>query len=441
MANTVQRIIVEKLHDNYDYDISFDRGGVTMITGPNGYGKTTVLNIIKNAIELKFWYFYELIFKSITIFFNTNSDKSVYLSIEKSVVIEKMNLFEEPSKSISISIKYVVGKKVMGKIILDTDRLLRLMSRRSRRYLEDSLGDRIPSYLIHRLQMKEYNLNTMNEMDYLVSEKMSAFASFVRNTNCLFIKEQRILSNQNNDEDNDDTDEKKQYTITELANQIKERYAKQKSLYSDKSQKIDSSFIKRLSKDENRKEYKKDEYTQRVRELEFTITKYNRYNLISNYKFQGKYDAKLSSVYSLYLDDAFEKLGVYEPFYKQLSLFDSFVNGKGLSNKKMILNEIDGISFVSDNGLSVPLHKLSSGEQNLVILYYRLVFETEPGTLMLIDEPENSLHVEWQSHMLDDYLTMDHQLECQMLIATHSPTFIDDHWDISFDLASNMYMG
>ena len=105
----------------------------------------------------------------------------------------------------------------------------------------------------------------------------------------------------------------------------------------------------------------------------------------------------------------------------------------------MILNEKEGISFVSDSGRSVPLHKLSSGEQNLVILYYRLVFETEPNTLLLIDEPENSLHVEWLEKMLRDYLVMESDLKCQMIIATHSPIFIGDNWEIAYDLCGGSY--
>ena len=67
MANIVKRVVIEKLYDNYDYDITFDKNGVTLITGPNGYGKTTLLNIIKNALGLNFRYFNELLFSSIVV--------------------------------------------------------------------------------------------------------------------------------------------------------------------------------------------------------------------------------------------------------------------------------------------------------------------------------------------------------------------------------------
>ena len=68
MENVVKHIVINKLYDIYDYDIPFDRGGVALITGPNGFGKTTLLEIIKNALSVNFWYFYDLLFQSIDIY-------------------------------------------------------------------------------------------------------------------------------------------------------------------------------------------------------------------------------------------------------------------------------------------------------------------------------------------------------------------------------------
>ena len=61
----------------------------------------------------------------------------------------------------------------------------------------------------------------------------------------------------------------------------------------------------------------------------------------------------------------------------------------------------------------------------------------QPNSLLLIDEPEKSLHVEWLEKMLDDYKLMAQKLSCQMLIATHSPVFINGEWDLTTDLYLN----
>ena len=219
--------------------------------------------------------------------------------------------------------------------------------------------------------------------EYEIRQNFRNYKMFVNDKNCLFIKEQRIFSTKKGDDEGED-----KYTITQLALDLKRKYADQKSHYTDEGQKIDSSFIQRLlSKQQT--VYNEEEYLNRVNQLNKYVDAYKQFGLISNLGFIGEYNEDFKTALTLYIEDMFKKIAVYDAFYRQLSLFNSFVNGKGLSNKRMVLNEKDGISFVSDSGRNVPLHKLSSGEQNLVILYYRLVFETEPNTLLLIDDPEN----------------------------------------------------
>ena len=66
--------------------------------------------------------------------------------------------------------------------------------------------------------------------------------------------------------------------------------------------------------------------------------------------------------------------------------------------KQVVVNATDGISVEStETGLDIPLEKLSSGEQHLLVLYYDMIFRFAKGTLILVDEPEISLHVSWQA--------------------------------------------
>ena len=64
------------------------------------------------------------------------------------------------------------------------------------------------------------------------------------------------------------------------------------------------------------------------------------------------------------------------------------------------------------------------GEQQMLVLAYQLLFETTPGTLLLIDEPEISLHVAWQNRFVEDITEMGRGRDIQFLLATHSPTLI-----------------
>ena len=69
MANKtgIQRLIVEGLHEQFDVDLNF-KPGLNIIYGKNGRGKTTVLHILVNALELDFRRFEHLNFSKISIF-------------------------------------------------------------------------------------------------------------------------------------------------------------------------------------------------------------------------------------------------------------------------------------------------------------------------------------------------------------------------------------
>lgn len=78
----------------------------------------------------------------------------------------------------------------------------------------------------------------------------------------------------------------------------------------------------------------------------------------------------------------------------------------------------------------VEMLELSSGELNLLSGFLGLAAFLEDGCLILIDEPENSLHPEWQlryTEMLDAVLKR-HQ-GCHYIIATHSPLVVSGSSD------------
>mgnify|MGYP002186085282 FL=1 len=67
-------------------------------------------------------------------------------------------------------------------------------------------------------------------------------------------------------------------------------------------------------------------------------------------------------------------------------------------------------------------------------MFYELIFESEKNTHLLIDEPEISLHIEWQLNFLNDLLKIVDKKQFKVTVATHSPQIISNHWDIQVDL-------
>lgn len=120
-----------------------------------------------------------------------------------------------------------------------------------------------------------------------------------------------------------------------------------------------------------------------------------------------------------------------ETLMDKSELIDLFVDilNERLLFKSLEFDESDDIHLVSDSGSEVPFEALSSGEQHLFVLYFQLLFEIEPDTLVMIDEPELSMNVVWQRNFLKDLQRIIELRKFDVLIATHSPQIIHDKWD------------
>lgn len=93
------------------------------------------------------------------------------------------------------------------------------------------------------------------------------------------------------------------------------------------------------------------------------------------------------------------------------------------------------VSPHNDNPKKVlSLSQLSSGEKQEIVLFYELIFDTRKELLLLIDEPEISLHITWQKQFLGDLLEVSKLIALHAIVATHSPQIVSSHLDIQIDL-------
>lgn len=148
----------------------------------------------------------------------------------------------------------------------------------------------------------------------------------------------------------------------------------------------------------------------------------------------------LINLLKLYIDDSHKKLEPYDKLSKRIILFLGIVNRR-FKHKKLEINKEDGFVFKStvlkdekDNFLTIPLSKLSSGEQHELILFYKLIFNTKSGDTILIDEPELSLHISWQNKFISDLKDVTSINDLTFIIATHSPDIIDINWELRVEL-------
>jgi predicted ATPase len=105
--------------------------------------------------------------------------------------------------------------------------------------------------------------------------------------------------------------------------------------------------------------------------------------------------------------------------------FQDLVDELFAPTAKTIIRDSNEIMF-SQYGEIIAPYMLSSGEkQILVILLTALVQENRPG-VMLMDEPEISLHIEWQQRLITLIRTLNPNT--QIILCTHSPAIIMDGW-------------
>lgn len=95
---------------------------------------------------------------------------------------------------------------------------------------------------------------------------------------------------------------------------------------------------------------------------------------------------------------------------------------------------VDRVELCRNNGRTIDLKHSSSGELSIVTAFLALASFIKPGSLVLLDEPEISLHPEWQSAYVNLLLnTFKGFRGCHYAIATHSPLILSD-----MDMASSL---
>jgi len=134
----------------------------------------------------------------------------------------------------------------------------------------------------------------------------------------------------------------------------------------------------------------------------------------------------------IYIEDSRKKLSTFDEVYKRVSLFKHLVNKK-LWRKSVSVSRDTGISIFSEKE-RLDITQLSSGEKHEFVMLFRLIFETPENSIVLIDEPEISLHVVWQLEFMSDLREIQSISPFQAIIATHSPQVSQGWDDITFDL-------
>ena len=429
----IESIKIIKLFEIFDYDIVYPKNeNVLIITGPNGFGKTQVLNIIFNLFSRKFTFFHNLVFEAITIVLNNNR------TIE---IVKEIKNKETKKEKIVVTFLFKEGKKNVEEYIYDRKISINL-SRNISRYLpfsrisNDSWINNTNDQIFSLEEILEKYSDQLPSVADSYQKLKTPFANKILNAiNVHLIREQRLFTKVSNKEARF-RDSVNQNIMTETIQTYSDEL---KGLILEKSQdsytilqSLDSSYPNRLISEKNK--ISKDEYNKR-----FTALTDKQEKLTNNGLYESKqevldFSEDDSKALLVYLNDLEKKLEVFDDLLEKLELFTNILNERRFTFKSIYISKEKGFYFKTVNDKDLKLNQLSSGEQHEVVLLYELIFKTKPNILVLIDEPEISLHITWQKEFLDDLLKIIQIQKFQVLVATHSPSIINDRWDLVYNL-------
>jgi len=435
---------IEGLFNIFTHNIILNqKERITIITAPNGYGKTIALKTIYSLFNKKFTFFNKLIFNSITYIFDNKQSIEIHKKNKENeqkieFVLKENNKqidsFEYPSKKIMNNLKRTMPAHAIEEF---TPPFIRRIG--ASEWLNE-LTNEVLSIEDVLYQFNEYIPEHITEkFNVDISPKFSEIFEAIE---VYFIQEQRLVLR----EPISDHRIRREIVITDTIEKYSQELSKlikQKiSEYAQITQSLDSSFPKRLFQ-QNSTSVQATDLKDKLNALQDKRQKISKYGLLkvdddTSMLSDENIDDSETKVLSLYLADNEEKLSVFDSLVNKIELFTQILNERRFNFKSIEIDKEKGFIFKTSNDSSLKLTDLSSGEQHEVVLLYELLFKAKENSLVLIDEPEISLHVVWQKAFLDDIQEIINIQKIDVVIATHSPQIINDRWELTVNLEASV---
>ena len=442
-------------HYNHDFELS-QRDRVTILHGPNGVGKTAVLRLLYALFSGQLLRLLSVRFDTFTVAFEGNAcvtiersqgagsaeAERVWINVVDALGLQSRREARFENKITSV-LQHVISRRAPWLTRLDDET-----------WFDHRTDEKISvNELLLRLETGDTELRldhtAVEELRPLVAVR-ALLQEVANRVDVHIIETQRLLTKGKKSDRNryrtiDEGDEEVRTTVNECADVIKQRIGASVSNYASESQRRDQTFPMRLlalpsTTHVDRKGLKRRLDTigkkrKQLADVGLLIDKSESYaESFERLDLESADDAQLR-VIELYAGDTTGKLQTLDEVLQIASIFVDQVNSR-FRHKRMMLDRQRGLIAVSDRGEAIKLDALSSGEQHQLVLFFDLLFRVNPGSLVLIDEPELSLHVLWQKTLLNSLIEIAATNGLDILIATHSPYIVADRMDLMRDLNS-----
>ena len=417
-------IYIKKLFGLYDYklDLFYDsEDKLTIVTGPNGYGKTTILTIINKLNPRELFYFYLLKFERIEVGMMDGSCINIY---QKYIEKEKKQKETGNGSDIKLDSEKEVRfewmdseKNVVSFFVYNTQNIDKAQRRSLYQlyFSNKSENDYDKNELLNNRQFNENIAHSLGQGTFLMQ---------LEGIKSDFIKANRIY--------NEINEKAKDLPIQRIKKNLKDILTSANKEFLEQSQRIEKRFINDILSCDN-SIIEENKYNEMAKVVTDKCNDLIKFRLTDKIEIPSYVENKSYLLYS-YIKSLNEKFDKFGNLPDKLNLFEKLISSKKFANKKISFSPQHGFLIVSDTGEFLDESLLSSGEQNEIILLYKLIFEISDNSTLLIDEPENSLHVAWQSVFLDDIKEIARIKRLQVIISTHSITIVSSGEENVIDL-------
>ena len=417
----ISNITIDNFWENYHVDMKFDEE-VNILIGKNGSGKTTFMNLLHAVLTIDIDKLAEITFSNVIIKLNNKNRR-------KTVKITKIEDFHSAP-----IVKYQISNRNSIELPIITSDSLRMYPPSLRRKMKDSYDQLKNEFqeFVSVSSLSVYRNNYEYDFDhreYRDKRDRYFFSPVDERLNNLLEKLTRY-----------------QLRLSSQAREISAQLQKDvllSLLDKDQKQSWSIDFINKF--DSNKQKENLSSAYSRLglvsKEVETKIT--NHINSMEKLKEQinnKMVDIEKIDFYALHVQNRIERIielsllaeknikEIFEQLNLYLSELQRFMDKNFIFSKSGDL-EIDGKGY--------PIDKLSSGEKQLLILLTEALLQNKESFIFLADEPELSLHIEWQREILPAVRRINPN--AQVIVATHSPEIAGKYNDNIIQIKKSLF--
>lgn len=436
----IDRVRIKGLFDNFDHDLKFGTGErIMLVIGPNGFGKTTTLNLIDILFNHALSSLVYVPFREVDVSF----DDGTRLITERLPESNPPRGDEPPlrltyhqggkSEPFTPLRASVEGKDVRVPLSAIEDFIPVLNQVGPREWINMETGATLDLADVYDAYWDyfppEFRPERSSTPDWLEKIRRSVKVRFINTERLTRVSPQDWRHRRS---------VKSIRTVSHYSKELAQLIEDSIAEYGTLSQELDRTFPNRLVDKHQRSNGSAESLNEDLDNIDQRRLELQKAGLLKGeqHGFQipdlEHVDEAQRHVLAVYAQDARKKLAVFDDLYEKVNTFTKIANSRFLHKQVTVSSE--GLSVTRNGDTTLDLEKLSSGEQHELVMLYELLFRTSSNSLILVDEPEISLHVAWQKKWVSDLERVAKLSNFRAIAATHSPEIIGDRWHLTVAL-------